>query len=89
MDRKKAVDAQVGAKLMQRRQALGMSQAEVAALMSLTQRMVRYYERGGVRVTTERLAEFAAALHCRPADLLPQPASLRATREKVPADCSR
>lgn len=89
MERKKPVDGQVGARLMQLRQARGMSRRELAAAIGVTQRMVRYYEQGSVRLTVERLADFAGALRCRPTDfLIPMPAS-PTRRGRAEADHSR
>lgn len=89
MDRKKPVNGTVGARLMQVREARGMSRRELAQQLGITQRMLRYYERGAVRVTVERLGEFAAALRCRPIDLLVPVAVLPTTRGTIEADHSQ
>lgn len=80
VERKKPVDGHVGARLKQLREAKGMTRRQLAKMVSITPRMVGAYETGHSRMSVERLADFAAALHCRPADLLRPPSPTPATR---------
>jgi transcriptional regulator with XRE-family HTH domain len=56
------VDVHVGARLRQRRALLGMSQTALGNAVGLTFQQVQKYERGGNRISSSRLYEFAKVL---------------------------
>lgn len=70
MERKKPVDGAIGQRIQEVRLARGLTRRELARKVGITQRMIRYYEQGWVRVSVERLAEFASALGCSTTHLL-------------------
>src|SRR3712207_2153497 len=57
-----AVDIHVGAKLRERRIALGLSQQALAELLGITYQQAHKYERGINRVTAGRLLQLGQAL---------------------------
>ena len=56
------VDVHVGARLRQRRTALGLSQTALSNAVGLTFQQVQKYERGSNRMGSSRLFEFAKVL---------------------------
>src|SRR4026207_616657 len=62
MARSHPVDVHVGARMRQRRTLLGMSQEKLGAAVGLTFQQVQKYERGGNRIGSSRLYEFAKVL---------------------------
>lgn len=61
-----AIDVHVGAMIRARRKALGMSQDQLAATLSLTFQQVQKYERGANRVSASKLVQIAIALKTDP-----------------------
>ena len=70
MQRKKTIDAAIGERLQQVRIMRRLSQRELARRLSVTTRMVRYYEQGNISLTVDRITQCAVALDCDPASLL-------------------
>lgn len=66
------VDKQIGARIRERRRALGYSQAYVADVIGLTFQQVQKYETGATRVAAATLLRIAEVLRTEPAALLPQ-----------------
>ncbi len=62
IDQGHAVDRHVGARVRQRRKAIGMNQAELALSLGLTFQQVQKYERGLNRISASKLWETARAL---------------------------
>src|SRR3982750_545860 len=56
------VDIYVGARVKERRKALGISQEKLAEALGLTFQQVQKYERGANRVSASKLWEIARAL---------------------------
>ena len=56
------VDLHVGARMRQRRVALGMSQTKLGQAVGLTFQQIQKYERGSNRMGSSRLFEFAKVL---------------------------
>jgi transcriptional regulator with XRE-family HTH domain len=73
VERKRPVDGEIGARLMAIRKSRRMTRRQLAEAVGITQRMVSYYERGRMRVSVERLRQFAIALHCQVSDLINHP----------------
>jgi transcriptional regulator with XRE-family HTH domain len=75
VERKRPVDgsARIGAMLMQLRKSRRMTRRQLAQAVGITQRMVSYYERGRIRMSIERLQQFATALDCQVSDLVIHP----------------
>jgi transcriptional regulator with XRE-family HTH domain len=57
-----AVDAQIGARLRERRTRLGMSQEQLADRIGVSFQQIQKYERGVNRIAAARLHELARAL---------------------------
>lgn len=64
--------ASFGRELRRRREELGLSQAQFAAMLGLTRTSVTNMEAGKQDTTVGRLMVLAAALGCQPTDLLPR-----------------
>ncbi|MGE4526804.1 MAG: helix-turn-helix domain-containing protein [Rhodospirillaceae bacterium] len=80
------VDLHVGARIREMRQALHMTQEELAAACGVTFQQIQKYERGFNRVSCSRLVEIAAALSVHPAwffDGLDLPSATTPTPEEV------
>jgi transcriptional regulator with XRE-family HTH domain len=77
VQRKRAIDGRVGARVTEARKARGLSQVRLAKAIGVTTGAVQAYEHGRTRITVERLEALADALHCEPADLLPRDPSHR------------
>ena len=56
------IDVHVGAKIRERRHALGISQTTLADQIGLTFQQIQKYERGANRVAASRLVDFAEVL---------------------------
>ena len=68
-----------GQRLMQAREAAGVSQAELAEKLSVLQRTVSYWEHGSCTLRPEQIAKIASALKITINVLLPDaPSSTRA-----------
>ena len=61
-DRAAAVDQHVGARILERRTMLGISQQQLAATIGVTYQQAHKYERGHNRISAGRLYEIAEAL---------------------------
>ncbi|MDH3595778.1 MAG: helix-turn-helix domain-containing protein [Rhodospirillales bacterium] len=70
-------------RLREWRVAAGLSQEALAERVGTTGVSVGRYETGQRSLTIEMLEQFAAALECRPADLLPDPESALDDRERA------
>jgi transcriptional regulator with XRE-family HTH domain len=57
-----SVDVHVGARVRQRRKALGMNQMTLAQQLGLTFQQVQKYERGSNRISASKLFEIGTAL---------------------------
>lgn len=62
----------LGRKIKARRKYLKMKQADLADLMEITRTSVANIETGRQNIGIERLVQFADALNCDLADLLPK-----------------
>ena len=62
MAKSQPVDLHVGARMRQRRVALGMSQTKLGQAVGLTFQQIQKYERGSNRMGSSRLFEFAKVL---------------------------
>lgn len=67
------INEQVGRRIKVRRVELGMTQAELAAKLSVGQSNLSYIERGERDVSVSLLAEIAEALECRPEEFFKWP----------------
>jgi transcriptional regulator with XRE-family HTH domain len=72
MERKRAVDRRVGARLAEIRGYRGLSQSQLAKAIDVTVGAIQAYEHGRARISIERLEKLARALQCEPANLLPR-----------------
>jgi transcriptional regulator with XRE-family HTH domain len=62
-------DVAIGQRIRERRRAIGMSQAALAAATGVTFQQIQKYERGANRVSFSRLVQIAEALECPIGDL--------------------
>jgi transcriptional regulator with XRE-family HTH domain len=62
-----SMDRHVGARVRERRVLMGLSQQQLARMLSLTYQQVHKYERGLNRISSGRLFEMAQALKVEPA----------------------
>lgn len=67
---KSDINKQVGQSIAKYRKAAGLSQAQVAEMLGLSNDAVSRMERGTITLNVERLCEFAALFECRVSDLL-------------------
>jgi transcriptional regulator with XRE-family HTH domain len=58
-----AVDAHVGARILERRIVLGLTQQQLAGMIGVTHQQMTKYERGINRVSAGRLYDIACALN--------------------------
>lgn len=65
------IDVAVGARIRQRRKALGLSQQKVAEACGVTFQQQQKRERGTNRISASQLVLTSRILNCAPADLLP------------------
>ena len=75
-------DAFVGARLSQRRQALGLTQGALARRLGISAQQVQKYEAGANRISASRLSRIAAALGDHPGSYFP--AALRSEVSGAP-----
>lgn len=71
-------DAFVGARLAQRRQALGLTQMALARRLGISAQQIQKYEAGSNRISASRLHRIAAALGDHPGAYFPEPLQTRA-----------
>ena len=64
------LDTALGARIRNRRKALGLSQSALGAALGLTFQQVQKYERGKNRVSFSKLVGTAHALNCTVSDLI-------------------
>lgn len=64
------ISKQVGQAIAKYRKAAGLSQAQVAEILGLSNDAISRMERGTITLNVERLCNFANLFHCRVADLL-------------------
>lgn len=64
-------DAFVGARLAERRQALGLTQVALAKRLGISPQQVQKYEAGANRISASRLSRIAAALGDHPGAYFP------------------
>lgn len=67
------IDVKIGTNLRGRREALGMTQAQLGHAIGVTFQQVQKYERGANRVSAAALLRIANALECSVADLYGDP----------------
>lgn len=67
------IDIQIGQIIRQRREALKITQAQLASQIGVTFQQVQKYERGVNRVSAATLLKVAEALQCHVADLYGDP----------------
>ena len=67
--RDKRIDMRLGAKVRARRQALGMSQAELGRRLGVTFQQIQKYEQGENAIASTRIAALCKALDIEPNDL--------------------
>lgn len=65
------VDAEIGARIRARRNALKLPLRHVAGLIGVTYQQLQKYESGNNRITAAMLTQIAESLACDPADFLP------------------
>lgn len=70
-DHRDAVDVYVGAQIRARRQALGISQTDLAEACGLTFQQIQKYENARNRVSCSMLSRIARKLGCAPAWFFP------------------
>src|SRR5215831_7206481 len=75
IDRKSPVDTHIGQRLKEYRQHRGMTVRELADAAHVTPGQISHYEHGRVRISHERVTEFARILRIRPNDLYQPPGS--------------
>src|SRR5665213_254314 len=64
------MDIALGAAVRLRRKTLGISQEALAEQCGISFQQIQKYENGANRISFSRLAQIAAALHCRVGDLI-------------------
>lgn len=64
------IDRELGARIRQRRIALGLSQTQLGATLGVAFQQLQKYESGKNRVSVSALVTLAAALHAKPCELL-------------------
>ncbi len=65
------IDGHCGVRILAFREKRGMTQAELAPKVSLSRAQIANIEAGRSDLTIKSLKAFAAALKCRPVDLIP------------------
>lgn len=71
MTEENAIDRAVGARIALRRQALGLTQSDLAKGVGISFQQIQKYERGENRVSASRLHGIARMLGAGPADFFP------------------
>jgi transcriptional regulator with XRE-family HTH domain len=69
------INARLGKRLRQIREARGLSQGKLAHLIGVSVGTVQNYEQSRNRIPADRIEPIAVELQCRPADLLLPPDS--------------
>jgi len=64
------IDREIGARVRLRRQALGLSQADLAERLGVSFQQVQKYESGATRIAAAHILEMAEALDCHVTVLL-------------------
>ncbi|WP_292020648.1 MULTISPECIES: helix-turn-helix domain-containing protein [unclassified Brevundimonas] len=64
------IDVEIGARVKQRREALGLTQQALASAIGVTFQQVQKYEKGTNRISASRLVRISETLHSPPAALL-------------------
>lgn len=67
------IDVKIGANLRGRREAIGMTQAQLGQAIGVTFQQIQKYERGANRISAAALLRIANALECSVADLYGDP----------------
>ena len=67
--RDKRIDVRLGAKIRDRRQALGMTQIELGKRLGVTFQQIQKYETGTNAIASTRIAALCKALDIEPNDL--------------------
>jgi transcriptional regulator with XRE-family HTH domain len=75
MDRKKPVDPHIGQRLKEYRRHRGMTVRELADAAHVTPGQISHYEHGRIRISHERVTEFARILRIKANDLYQPPGS--------------
>jgi transcriptional regulator with XRE-family HTH domain len=75
MDRKSPVDPHIGQRLKDYRQHRGMTVRELAEAAHVTPGQISHYEQGRIRISHERVTEFARILRIKSNDLYQPPGS--------------
>lgn len=70
MDSQQELAKQIGLSIAKNRKKLGLSQAQLAELMGLSNDAISRMERGGIMLNVPRLLEFSKIFGCSIADLL-------------------
>ena len=70
MKEKIEINKRVGATIAKYRKVSGLSQAQVAELLGLSNDAISRMERGTIALNVERLYEFAQLFQCRVSDLI-------------------
>jgi transcriptional regulator with XRE-family HTH domain len=71
MAKRVVTDAEIGARLREKRRAAEVSQPDLGAAIGVSEQMVQKYEIGGSPLTVVRLYAIARKLRCAVTDLLP------------------
>jgi transcriptional regulator with XRE-family HTH domain len=72
-DKEAMPNPDLGRRLLELRQARGLSQGRVAKATGVTTAAIQAYEHGRAGITVERLEDLARALQCEPVELLAPP----------------
>ncbi|WP_191555768.1 helix-turn-helix domain-containing protein [Brevundimonas aurantiaca] len=67
------IDTKIGANVRHRREALGITQAQLGQSVGVTFQQIQKYERGANRISAAALLKIANALECSVADLYGDP----------------
>jgi transcriptional regulator with XRE-family HTH domain len=67
------IDTKIGANVRNRREALGITQAQLGQSVGVTFQQIQKYERGANRISAAALLKIANALECSVADLYGDP----------------
>lgn len=79
---KPLTNADIGARVKERRVAAGMSQSELGDIAAVSFQTVAGYERGEIAMNAVMLARIAGGLRCAVADLFPPEAPRRPPRTR-------
>lgn len=81
-----AFDRAIGELIRLRREGAGLTQADVARAVGLTRASISNIEAGRQRFNVEMLYKLAAALGCKPYDLMPETRLVYQKDYKLPDD---